>query len=152
MTLDREAIDEALFELLQTKLEEQFEVIGRKHVMPPTLTTAQQPALFCVSLGEQKIAGPRGLPGKLVLSWSLFVYVYDTAGEQPIGEETDLLITKLNDLKTQIEDALNAGPGQAQTLGGLVSHCWIEGETFQDPGIFDKQGWAVIPVKALTAA
>lgn len=36
-----------------------------------------------------------------------------------------------------------------QTLGGLVSHVWIDGKIMKDPGDIDGDGIAVIPVKIL---
>jgi hypothetical protein len=36
-----------------------------------------------------------------------------------------------------------------QTLGGLVSHCWIDGKIMKDSGDIDGDGIAVIPVKIL---
>jgi hypothetical protein len=36
-----------------------------------------------------------------------------------------------------------------QTLGGLVSHCWIEGEIEQFPGVLDGIAKAIVPVKIL---
>lgn len=151
MSIDREKVDAALLKKLTDKLDPSlFTLIGRKHIMPPTLQPEQQPALFPVGLGEHKTPGPRGFPGKVTLTYSLFLYAYDNAGDQTAGQETDLLATKLNQLKGAIEDALDPDTGdQTQTLGQTVSHCWIEGETFQDPGIFGKQGFAVIPVKIL---
>jgi hypothetical protein len=150
VTIDREAIEVALFELLQEKLDpELFEVIGRKHIMPPTLQPEQQPALFSVFLGEQKLPGPKGLPGKIILHATLFLYCYDTAGDQTPGEETDLVASQLNALKQNIDQALEPDPGDNLTLGGLVEHCWIDGESFQDPAIFGKQAFVVIPLRLL---
>ncbi len=35
------------------------------------------------------------------------------------------------------------------TLGGLVQHCWIEGEVFKDPGDLDGQALLIVPIKML---
>jgi hypothetical protein len=35
------------------------------------------------------------------------------------------------------------------TLGGLVTHCWLEGTTIVDPGIFSNQGKAMVPIHIL---
>jgi hypothetical protein len=35
------------------------------------------------------------------------------------------------------------------TLGGLVTHCWIEGDTDMDTGIYTSQGAAIIPIRIL---
>ena len=49
-----------------------------------------------------------------------------------------------------IEDALRPPPGQeTQTLGGLVHHCWIEGDVFRDSGDLDGQGCITVPIRVL---
>jgi hypothetical protein len=50
-----------------------------------------------------------------------------------------------------VDAALKPGPaaGGRQTLGGLVSHCYIDGKIMKDPGDIDGDGVAVIPVKIL---
>jgi hypothetical protein len=35
------------------------------------------------------------------------------------------------------------------TLGGLVAHCWIEGEVFKDPGDLDGQALLIVPIRML---
>jgi hypothetical protein len=62
----------------------------------------------------------------------------------------------MNTLLGAVDDALAPdGPKQpwnpqnVQTLGGLVEHCWTEGDTDKDPGISTNQGFAVIPVYIL---
>src|SRR4051812_29278571 len=118
----REDVAVALFAKLQTV--PGFTTTGRKHVIP---APEQQPALFQVGVKNLLKPEHRGLPAKLAISFYLFVYAYDTGGDEPLGEETDLVETKMNTLIDGIEDALS--PDEAtgfQTLGDLVSHCWIE--------------------------
>ncbi len=43
-------------------------------------------------------------------------------------------------------------PAREQTLGGLVSNCWVEGETIYDSGEVQPPGLAVIPLKILVPA
>ena len=150
MSIDREAIYVALFNLLQTQLSNSFVTIGRRHIMPPDLSPAQQPALFVCGVGESKDPKPRGTPGKLTLDAMLFVYAYDSALNEEPGQEQQLAATQINQLLAAIEDALApTGPTGVQSLGGLVSHCWIDGKTDIDPGILSQQAVAFIPVHIL---
>ncbi len=150
MSIDRESIYVALFSMLQTQLASSFVTIGRRHIMPPDLSPAQQPALFVCGVGESKEPKPRGTPGKLTLEAQLFVYAYDSALNEEPGQETLLAATPINQLLAAIEDALApTGPTGVQSLGGLVSHCWIEGKTDIDPGILSQQAVAFVPVHIL---
>ncbi len=150
--LDREAIWKALFEWLHSQLGGKFQTMGRKHHLAPDLVTADQPALFQVATKEIHI--PQKLPGmppKIVLKGILIVYVFDDSPEEDIGQETVLPETAINNLLLSIDAAFvpdNAATGKF-TLGGKVEHCWIEGDTDIDPGIFGPQAAAVIPVNIL---
>jgi hypothetical protein len=84
-----------------------------------------------------------------IVEMSVDLYIYYTyidAGK----DQSIAAITVLNPLL----DAVDAAPPPSkmtgrQTLGGLVSHCYIDGETMKDPGDIDGYGIAVIPVKIL---
>lgn len=39
--------------------------------------------------------------------------------------------------------------GRRNTLGGLVYHCYLDGEIFKDPGDIDDQGMMVVPITML---
>lgn len=150
-SIDREAIWAALFAYFQTKLSGQFTVMGRKHKMPPDLTTAEQPAFFLVQVKESHGPKPKGVPTRLTLHGFIILYALAPTIDQPVGAETALAATTLNDMYKAIDQALlpdNLGTG-AFTLGGLVSHCWIEGETDQDPGILSDQAAAILPIHIL---
>jgi hypothetical protein len=143
----REQVANALFAKLKSALSQQFTTIGRKHVLP---APEQQPALF--QCGTKQIVRQKGqgFPGTLAMTFLLFIYAYDTAGDEVPGQETSLVETTINGLVEAVESAIAPVPaGDHQSLGGLVSHCWIEGESDIDPGIFGKQGFAVVPVHVL---
>lgn len=144
MSTDRDEILNALYSLLKTKLGSNVTTMGRRHMMPPQLTSAMQPALFVVQGGEHRDPRPRGTGGKLTMHVLLIAYCYDNSSNV---DGT----TQLNDLIEEIEDALApADPSTlVQTLGGLVYECWIEGETDIDPGVFGQQAVAIIPVRIL---
>jgi hypothetical protein len=57
---------------------------------------------------------------------------------------------RLNDYLDALEAVLRPAPGQpTQTLGGLVHHCFIDGEILKVPGDDDGQGMAVIRITIL---
>lgn len=107
---------------------------------------ADQPALF-VAHGNQDVnPNPRGLPGKVVLGAQLHLYVYE--GDPKVTPAIKLL---------QYVDAIRvalapSGANQVQTLGGTVSHCWIEGRIETDEGLLGQQSVAIIPVNILVPA
>jgi hypothetical protein len=144
MSTPRDTILNALFQLLKSKLGSNVVTIGRRHMMPPQLTSAMQPALFVVQGAENREPHPRGTGGKLTMRVLLVAYCYDTTSRVD-GQ------TQLNILIGQIEDALapdTVNPA-VLTLSGLVQHCWIDGEADIDPGVFGQQAVAIIPVSIL---
>jgi len=56
---------------------------------------------------------------------------------------------RLNTILDALEAALNPANGARQTLGGLVSHCRIEGAVLKDPGDLDGDGLLWVPIKIL---
>ncbi len=118
--------------------------------MPPMLGPAQQPALFVVQVMEEAKQKSLGTPGVTTLEAALFVYCEAPGVDEPPGEETQLAETALNALLKTIEAAIKPPiDGQPQTLGGLVSHCWLEGQTFKDPGVLSHQAMAIVPLRML---
>ena len=108
MSIDREAIYVALFNLLKSKLNGLFVTIGRRHVMPPDLSPAQQPALFVCGVRASSDPRPRGTTGKLKLTAVLFLYCYESALNDTPGDEQTLAATQINQLLKAIDDALLA--------------------------------------------
>jgi len=157
--VDREAIWAALFAWLQLQLGAQFQTMGRRHVAPPDLTIPNQPALFQVAGKEVHL--PRqssfsGMPVRLQLKGWLLLYLFDQRPQENIGQETLLAETTLNNFLKAIDtafmpDAVSTMPGGEGkfTIGGLVTHCWLEGDTDLDPGIFGPQAAAILPINIL---
>jgi hypothetical protein len=155
--IDREAIWAGLFAYLQQQLGNSFRSMGRKHVAPPELMEADQPALFQVAGKEVHI--PQKVPGappKIILRGYLIVYLYDKSPDENIGQEQCLAETVLNNLLMAIDTALQPDavctvPGAEGkfTINGLVQHCWLEGDTDLDPAIFGPQAAAILPINIL---
>jgi hypothetical protein len=151
-TVNREAVWAALFALLHAKLASGYVTMSRTHVLPPILTPDQQPALFVVQGRETRAPRPQGLPGKITLSGFLILYFQSPVPmTDPTGQETVNGATQLNAMLQAIDVALLPDniPGGTLTLGGLVTHCWIEGDTDMDTGIYTSQGAAIIPIRIL---
>lgn len=148
MVSSREAIAVALLALFKAA-PGGFVTIGRRHIMPPQLSGMQQPALFLAGTMEDSKQMSRGVPGRTVVEFALFVYCQGSGVQEPAGEETAVTETVLNALLANIDAALAPDINGNQTLGGLVSHCWIEGQTFKDPGLLSDQAMAIVPVRML---
>lgn len=149
MSIDREAIHVALFNLLKTNLAASFTTVGRRHLSGNDLSPGIQPALFVCGVAEKRDPRPQDTGGKLTLLMMLFVYCMGPGTNEAPGAETVLAATTMNGLLKAIDDALDPGPGARLTLGGIVQHCWIEGDTPIDPGIFGNQAAAQVPVYIL---
>jgi hypothetical protein len=150
--LDREAIWAALFAWFQLQLGDQFISMGRKHTQPPKLKIPDQPAFFQVALKEIQIPQkPPGAPPKIVLKGFLILYAYNASPTEDIGAEELLGETVINNLLKAIDTALQPDDLRTGkfTIGGLVTHCWIEGNTDLDPGIFGNQCVALLPLNIL---
>jgi hypothetical protein len=141
MTPSRETIIQALFSLALTAAT--FNTSGRRLLLWSKV--ASFPALFVQSTGTQyPPRDVRGLPPKRTITAELWVYT--DAGKDPNANPEQAL----NDIIDAVEAALLPGVNSnAQTLGGIVSHAWIEGEIEQFPGVLDGIAKAIIPVKIL---
>ncbi len=137
----REDIVEALFQLALTATT--FNTSGRRLQLWSKVSSF--PALFIQSTGTHYAPRDiRGLPPKRTITAELWVYT--DVGKDPNANPEQAL----NDIIDAIETTLapNTVSG-VQTLGGLVSHAWIEGEIEQFPGVLDGIAKAIIPVKIL---
>jgi len=108
------------------------------------VSPADQPALFQRQVNEDFIRA-RGLPIKLNMKAELYLYV-NTAGDSAVAPSTIL-----NPLVDAIDAALapSPGPENTQTLGGLVSHCWIGGAIEIFEGVLGDQAVVIIPIEML---
>ncbi len=104
---------------------------------------AEQPALFQAQKSETA-KRTRGLPPRWTLEVELYVYA-----QAP--DELTPPASVLNPLLDAIEAALAPSGGDSatntQTLGGLVSHCWIAGKVQTDEGVLGGQAVAIIPIE-----
>ena len=148
--VNREACWAALFALLKTKIGSQLVTMSLQHVQPPMLSAEQQPALFVVQTRESRKPTPAGTPVQLTLDGFLILYLQVPAPMDEVpGEETELGASDMNALLLAIDTALMPDNDGRLTLGGLVRHCWIEGDVEMDPGIYSQQAAAIVPIRML---
>lgn len=165
MTSFRDQVMDALLARLRSKCGTNFRTYSRRFMtweqMVQNITDARgsvpQPACFLydgMGLGggtdttEQRGRGP----SVITMNRSIVIYNRFPGGTVPVGADaTTPGGTIFYPLVESIEnDAMAADSAQLNTLtlGGLVSHCWIEGQTwFVTPDIDPSgQGMCVIPV------
>lgn len=98
---------------------------------------------LAMAVGGQMATPVKGLPTKWTLNADVYLYVQsDNLPPGPI----------LNGLLDKIDAALAPEPGQTtQTLGGTVSHAWIEGDVQTDEGTLGSIAVAIVPLRMLAS-
>ncbi len=144
--MDREAIYAALFALAQTiswgQPAQGFAYTARRVRLFDDLPAA--PAL-CQAEHDETIARTAGLEPRRTLGAAWMIH-HRVADPDAAGACVN------NAILDAIEAAL--APDDASlccTLGGLVAHCWLEGEVFKDPGDLDGQALLIAPIRMLVA-
>lgn len=146
----REDIMKALFAKLSKA--SGFKTFSRKIKLPTggpsdataTIPPGDQPALIMAEGAEKIEERGRGLPPKHFMDVSVIIYAIvapDVAGA-----------TIINPLLDAVEASIRpSGADTTQTLGGLVSHVWPEGDVIKEMGDIDTQGqgFALLPLKIL---
>jgi hypothetical protein len=140
--MNREAIMTALFALVSAS--SAYVTKSRRLKLWTELGTGDKPAIFMAERGDTYTRESEAVPEVVTIDVQLFIYT-DAGKDQSI-----VPASVLNPLIDAVDAALapSALTG-LQTLGGLVSHCWIEGKIMKDPGDLDGDGVAVIPIKIL---
>jgi hypothetical protein len=141
MTAARETIMQALFALVSGSAS--FVTASRRLQLWGSLSAAEKPAIFQYERDDNYRNGNNYLP---IVEMNVDLYIYTAPGM----DSGVTPISVLNPLIDAIDAAL--APNRVtrrQTLGGLVSHCYIDGKIMKDPGDLDGDGIAVIPVKIL---
>jgi hypothetical protein len=150
MIFSREQIYAALFSTLQSVLltpAGPFKTVSRRWQDPTQLSPADRPSLYQVQKDELVGTSVNGLPIHAKMTVDLVLY---TAGD---SEPNSVPSTELNSLLDAVEAAIrNATPGLAQSLGGKVSHCRIEGKIEVIENVLGSIALAVVPVEILTTA
>ena len=142
MTAAREAIMTALFALVSAA--GPFATASRRLQLWTELSAGETPAIFMAEREEQYDRKGEGLPPVVTMNVDLYIYT------KPGLESGVTPSSVLNPLLDAIDAALAPSRVTGRlTLGGIVTHCRIEGKVFKDPGDIDGEGMAIIPIKIL---
>ena len=140
--MNREAIYSALFTKLSSiaLLKTSSRILMHWDDVAPN----QQPALY-MAQDDQTATQVTGFPTKYTLGAKIWIYCHrDTNGVIPA--------TQVNNILDAIDLVLKPVPNPTykETLGGLVEHCWIDGNIVTDEGTLGNQTVALIPIRILT--
>lgn len=162
-TPSRESVFSALFALSarvtwsnaspdhQIYTDRQFVTRSRRIKLFDAVAPALQPACYQIEHNEN-IAQTTNLPYKQI--WEASWVIYQATGKDPKAVptiENNLIIDAVFEaLRPRPTAGVPWNPQDPKnTLGGLVYHCWIDGDLFKDPGDIDNQGMIVVPFKIL---
>ena len=102
-----------------------------------------QPA-FMQGEGPETFSQVSRMPSKRLLSVSWLIYLRAYSAPDPTGP---LINAVMDGVEAALapDDPINS----VCTLGGLVSHAWIDGDVFKDAGDLDGQAMLICPIKLL---
>jgi hypothetical protein len=150
MIFPREQIYSTLFTIFQGALlapAGPFQTVSRRWQDPSQISPADRPALYQVQKDELTSTSVNGLPLQSRMTVDLVLY---TGGD---SEPSSIPSMELNTLLDAVETAIrSATPGLAQSLGGKVSHCRIQGKVEIVENVMGSIALAVVPVEILTTA
>lgn len=142
--IDREAIFTALFaraaEIAWGEPPQAFAYLSRRVRLADDLPAL--PAL-CQAEHAETLAQVSGQPHRRTLAAAWMVH-HATSDPDAIPAVTNNLILDAIEAVLAADDASGCC-----TLGGIVHHCWIEGEVFKDPGDLDGQALLIVPIRML---
>ena len=134
----------ALFALVSSS--SSFVTASRRLKLWTDLSAAEKPAIFQYERDDTYSNGKQYLP---IVEMNVELYVYTAPGM----DSGITPVSIMNPLLDAIDAALATGRVNGkQTLGGLVSHVWIDGKVMKDPGDIDGDGLAMIPIKILATS
>lgn len=118
-----------------------WKTVSRKLRLFSDVPKHERPALFITEHTETSSNRSENTPQIATFTINLFIYTNSAGVDVPAAD--------LNVILEAIDDALAPDYTGKQTLGGLVSHCRIEGDTLKDPGDIDGDGLLWVPIKIL---
>lgn len=143
-----ETIMAALFALAQTvnTASTPFTIMSRRMRHFKDVGPDDMPALFQFQRAAFRTeGGVRGLPKQMFkVSW--MVYLPGSTGLD------DAVSPTLNNYYDDLTSVLlrNLDPQNRNTLGGLVTNCYVDGDVFTDEGLLSTQSLIMIPITILT--
>lgn len=142
-----EQIDAALFALVSTSAT--YVTKSRRLLNYSEVDAASQPAMFLASGDlDPKLGGEGRVPG-MPYRWKLHrkIWIYANAGNDDTIIPSSLINPLINAVLTVLKPTT---PGDRQTLGNLVYHCYLAGRIQTDEGLLGPQAVAVLPIEILT--
>jgi hypothetical protein len=145
----REQIADAVFALLQNV--PGLRTVSRRTRLPTQIGQNEMPALFLWGDGvDLYTKEPRGAGLRRVYEMHavlLFVSPHQDGDDRTGAEVMHPLLDEIERVVTAPDDFL----ANANTLGGMVERCWIEGEVVKATGDTDPKGIgaAVVPIKVM---
>lgn len=140
--MNRETIITALFNLVSNSAT--FATASRRLQLWSSVASSDKPAIFICERGDVYTHTSEAVPESVTIN--VDIYIYTDAGK----DQSIVPASILNNLIDSVESVLAPNPVTGlQTLGGLVSHCWIDGKIMKDSGDLDGDGVAIIPLKIL---
>ena len=140
----RNQIANAIVALLQSATlnsQPTFQSVSRKLLMWTNVPV--QPAAFVTKYLESSVGKSDTLPRIRSFNYRIFVFMQS-------GDDTSGNASSIDDLLDSVELVFTPSPVTGKlTLGGLVSHCRIDGQIVIDPGDLDGQALITIPVSVL---
>lgn len=150
MNVPDEQVYQALFQLLdsaQLAGARAWATSSRKFQSWENAGVPNQPAMF-LRQGRQQAAQKQALG---LTEWTLRATCWIYC--QHPSDQGSVPATLINNLLTAVKKVLSPLPGESeQTLGGLVTNCWIDGTVLIDEGLapMDTQSIVVVPIAILT--
>ncbi len=143
----REPIYVALWNLFlnHPNLQGQFVTTSRYKQHFDVIPSEQMPALFLNQTGEGWVKPGKGIPAKRTLQCELALYTFTA---QPDAVMPSTLINALMDT---VDDVIESpgNPSNAQTLGGLVDHVYLEGQVEIFEGLLQDKSIVLVPLTIL---
>ncbi len=143
----RESIAAALFALVDAaaKTVLSLKTSGRRLRSFDQVDGNQMPALFMTQLPETQERDTIGQPAKRTLHYEFWIYTMDAQADSVIPAQ------QINNTVDAVEAALSPSPlTGAQTLGGLVASCRIDGSIeYYENVTSDGKSIAAIPVAVI---
>jgi hypothetical protein len=147
----REDIDAKVFEFFAALGAENtlFRTATRKAKVWEDVAPEDQPALLMRKRRENAVRR-KGFPTRWTFNYDLLLYANTGATKDPEAVPSQIL----NPLVDAIEAALavDDASNEACTLGGIVSHCAINGDIEIHEGVLGDEGVAIVPIEVLTTA
>lgn len=143
MNVSRQSVSDALFGILSAAYP--FNMMAQRPRIFTNFTAADYPAMQLVPLHDTGSQQNFGLP-----KWEMhYNCIIITLGNPSPDTPSPEIV--LNSILDALDTAmLGTPPGERQTLGGLVTNAWIDGDSIKDVGALDQAVGLVIPIRVLT--